>query len=319
MLLLVGVAFYRFCFKTGGPISAAGKGVVITGAASGIGLAITKELMTNARYRGVHVYATDASQRSMDENLGPLKAASEQSGGSRLTVLSLDVTKQEDVTRVREAVEANGDFFAVVNNAGVANGYPRKLRPDGSTAMVFQGVDELEVPDVYHIWDINVFGVLRVTREFMKILPPNGAVVSIASIAGLFSGPFFGYYAMTKHAIVSLMDSLRRENLSTAFRFVTICPGFVRTPLLSLLNDLQFDEAHSRHAKTAEARMTTNRVRLHEKSQSPEHVAQVICGQAIFRHHPVPIILIDRPIARFIYRLLSIAPARFSDLLMRFI
>jgi NAD(P)-dependent dehydrogenase (short-subunit alcohol dehydrogenase family) len=317
------LAGYRYCYGVGRRISAAGKGVVITGAASGIGLATVQELLTNPQYQGVHVYATDFNEPLLQQNLAPLQLELQRQPGSgatptKLTLLKMDVCNEEEIRQVREQVMANGDFFALVNNAGIGTVFPPK--PDHQPTpeqprppLIFQGVDEMKLADGYRIFDINIFGVIRCTHEFMKIIPPAGAIVSVASIAGLLSGPYFGYYALSKFAVVAYMDGLRRECHRTAMRFVTICPGFVQTPLLQFLDQIEFDPARSRHAEHATAFFNRSRQQLHP--QSPQNVAVAICDQALFRDRPLPIIVVDKPFFRAFWWILRLAPTRVVDFL----
>ncbi|MBN2152322.1 MAG: SDR family oxidoreductase, partial [Candidatus Lokiarchaeota archaeon] len=180
------------------------KTVLVTGAASGIGRCIVDALTE----RGDRVVACD-----MDA--GALKALE---GRDDIKTVVMDVTKQSDVDVAVEAVRQSGwRLDGLVNNAGVALGGP---------------LVELRDEVMQKQFDVNVFGVFRVTKAFFPLLlETKGRVVIMGSISGHFTAPFVGPYSMTKRAMEGYADALRRELDPLGMHVSIIEPGDVKTPL----------------------------------------------------------------------------------------
>eukprot|EP00210_Caulerpa_lentillifera_P003738 g3571.t1 len=182
------------------------KTVVITGCSTGIGEDVTKLLVK----KGWTVFAgvrkeTDAERlRNMDPNIKPL---------------ILDVTKQDQVDaafeQVRIAVGEEG-LDALVNNAGLAILGPSEFFP---------------VSEFQKQYDINVFGLVRVTQAAMPLLRMGkpGRVVNISSMAPTMNMPFGGLYCATKGAVDSFSECFRREVMKWGIKVSVIKPGPVKT------------------------------------------------------------------------------------------
>lgn len=160
------------------------KAVLVTGATSGIGLKIAQRLADN----GYFVYAGARKQADMDR-LNKMK---------NFQAVRLDVTKQDDIDTAVKTIRKGGrGLYAVVNNAGVAIGGP---------------LTEVEESELHWLFDVNVYGVYRVTQAFAPmVIEEKGRIVNIGSISGILSGTFFGQYSMSKHAIEAYTDSLANE------------------------------------------------------------------------------------------------------------
>jgi len=174
------------------------RSVLVTGANSGIGLAITQYLTA----RGFHVYGTARK----DEDLKTLNAM------PNVTAVKLDVTKQADVDAAAKFVADQGrGLYAVVNNAGVA------------------AVGELTaVSDQDVLWqhDVNVMGPLRVNRAFVPMLKQSkGRTAIIGSLSGFITGPSGGAYSMTKFATEAYTDTLAMELKDSGVTVGIIDPG----------------------------------------------------------------------------------------------
>ncbi len=124
----------------------------------------------------------------------------------------LDVTIQEEVNAAVETIrEAGRGLYGLVNNAGVASGGP---------------LIEIDEADVRWLFDVNVFGVLKVTQAFAPlIINSKGRIVTIGSISGI--GTWFGGgdYTMSKHAIEAFSDTLAMEMASFGVKVSVIQPG----------------------------------------------------------------------------------------------
>jgi NADP-dependent 3-hydroxy acid dehydrogenase YdfG len=184
----------------------AGKPVVITGAASGIGRALARRLSG----LGSPVAIADV------DSAGLQKTAASLSG----SVLSrvLDVRDAEDQLQFAAEVRAwlPAPLAGVFNNAGVAVG-----------SSVLAAVPE----DDQWLWDINFHGVVNGTRAFLPILAEqdSGAMVNTSSVFGLMGIPYQSAYCASKFAVRGFTDSLRQELRGTGVRAVTVYPGGIKT------------------------------------------------------------------------------------------
>jgi NAD(P)-dependent dehydrogenase (short-subunit alcohol dehydrogenase family) len=171
--------------------------VLVTGAASGLGAALTSAF----RARGDKVLATDVT------------------GGD----LTLDITSDEDWAAALEHVEGTwGGLDMLVNNAGVAGGG----RLDVAT------MDEWE-----WITNINLFGVVRGTRTFVPLFKRqrSGHIVNIASLAGLVHPAGMASYNAVKAGVVALTETTGHELAGYGVRASVVCPSYFRTNLMSSL------------------------------------------------------------------------------------
>ncbi|MFJ1759230.1 SDR family NAD(P)-dependent oxidoreductase [Amycolatopsis sp. NPDC088138] len=188
------------------PRSLAGRPVVITGAASGIGRALATRLSA----LGSPVALADVDEAG-------LKATA---SGLRGTVLTrvLDVRDAADQLRFADEVRAwlPAPLAAVFNNAGVA-----------VTSTVLDAVPE----DDDWLHDINFRGVVHGTRAFLPVLAEQGegAIVNTSSVFGLAGMPYQSAYCAAKFAVRGFTDSLRHELRGTGVRAITVHPGGITT------------------------------------------------------------------------------------------
>ncbi|NPU68738.1 SDR family oxidoreductase [Bradyrhizobium sp. 83012] len=190
------------------------KVILITGASSGIGAGIARELAaTGARLL--------LGARRLDR-LEALAAELRAAGGTA-EVRALDVTSRADVAAFAEAARAMwGHVDVMINNAGVM-----PLSP-----MAAMKVDEWD-----RMVDVNIKGVLN---GIAAVLPGmlargSGHVINIASIGALQVVPTAAVYCATKHAVRAISDGLRQEN--ETLRVTCIHPGVVESELASTITD----------------------------------------------------------------------------------
>lgn len=194
-----------------------GKVAVVTGASSGIGFGIAKELAQ----QGVSVVL--ASQNA--ERLARAEAELASSGADLLAVPT-DVEKKEEVERLAErTLERFGGVHILVNNAGVyAPGYLWEIREE----------------DWEWVLGVNLWGTIHGLRAFVPHLleQEEAHVVNVSSAAGLMTTPCHSPYTATKHAIVGISKGLRAEfAMKQANIGVTlVCPGGVATNINSQLD-----------------------------------------------------------------------------------
>jgi NAD(P)-dependent dehydrogenase (short-subunit alcohol dehydrogenase family) len=180
------------------------KSVLVTGAASGIGRCIVEYL----HRRGDHVFACDVNEQGL-ANLQRLEG---------VTPIKMDVTKLDDIHRAVQFIrdEAN-HLTGLVNNAGIGIGGP---------------LVELPEEYLYRQFEVNVFGVVKVTKAFFPLLLQNrGRIVIMGSISGFFTAPFVGPYSMSKRAMEGYADALRRELDPLGIKVSIVEPGNVKTPI----------------------------------------------------------------------------------------
>lgn len=180
------------------------KAVLVTGASSGIGRKITERLAAD----GYFVYAGARK----DEDLRELDAI------ENVDSIRLDVTKPEDIAAAVQAVRSAGrGLHGLVNNAGVA---------------VVGPLTEAKMQDLDWMFDVNVYGPVRVTQAFAPlILESGGRITTISSIAGILSSPTFGAYSMSKHAVEAFGDSLAAELEPRGVRVSLVEPGAFRSEI----------------------------------------------------------------------------------------
>jgi NAD(P)-dependent dehydrogenase (short-subunit alcohol dehydrogenase family) len=168
-----------------------GKVAVVTGAASGIGLALSERFAAE----GMKVVLADIEQEALDRAVGKLREMSEDALG-----VVTDVSRAKDVDALAEkTLEAFGAVHVVCNNAGVMKG----------------GIS-WEAPLEDYAWHlaVNLWGVIHGIRSFVPIMlerEVEGHVVNTSSQCGLMCGPYSAAYTASKHAVVALSECLYHE------------------------------------------------------------------------------------------------------------
>ena len=185
-----------------------GKTVVITGTSTGIGRACVERLAKE----GWTVYAgvrKDADAESLRQEVA----------GDVRPVL-LDVTDTERIVAfAKELTDELGGrgLDALVNNAGVAEGGP---------------IEALSDADWRWHFDVNVFGLVNMTRELLPLLrAAKGRVVNVGSIAGRVAGPMLGPYNAGKHAVEAISETLRFEVEDFGMHVSCVEPGTIATAI----------------------------------------------------------------------------------------
>lgn len=188
------------------------KVAVVTGAASGIGLALANALGA----AGCRVVLADVQEDA-------LTAAAEQVGALGVDTLSLvtDVSKADDVAALAAATtEHFGGVHVVCNNAGVS----------GSGDPWFGGIETWE-----WVMGVNFWGVVHGVRAFLPhlVMGGGGHIVNTASIAGLYPG-FAPAYDASKHAVVAMTEGLYTtvQSAGLPVGVSCLCPGWVKTGII---------------------------------------------------------------------------------------
>ncbi|XP_055913017.1 farnesol dehydrogenase-like [Eupeodes corollae] len=193
---------------------------VVTGASSGIGEAIAKDLVT----AGLRVVALGRRQERLDKNRSKLSADLQK----RYFPRKCDVSNEEDVKQTFEWIEKTlGGTDILVNNAGI-------VRPGNLVDMDSTFLDE--------VISTNIKGLVYCTQAAFRSMKGrnfNGHIVHINSIAGhsvpyTEPGSSFNIYPPTKFAVTAINETLRREfnDFGTKIKTTSVSPGLVRTEIL---------------------------------------------------------------------------------------
>lgn len=193
---------------------------VVTGGASGIGLATARLLAA----RGAEVAVLDLDPSGVPQPLLALKA---------------DVTYDTSVrAAIREAAEQLGGLDILVNNAGIGAAGTVEDNPDGQW---------------HHVLDVNVLGMVRTTRAALPHLrrSTRAAVVNTCSIAATAGLPQRAVYSASKGAVLSLTLAMAADHVREGIRVNCVNPGTADTPWVSRLLDAADDSEAERAALNA--------------------------------------------------------------------
>ena len=183
------------------------KVVLITGTAYGIGKS-TAELLID---KGHIVYGGDIL---VEENL-----YLNDIGG---TALEMDVTNQEHIDKaINQIISEQGRVDVLVNNAGLG---------------VYGAIEDVSMEDIYYQYDVNLFGLARVTKAVLPHMreKESGLIINISSVLGETYGPLAGWYLSTKHALEGWSDALRVELKEFDIDVVVVQPGAINTNFLNV-------------------------------------------------------------------------------------
>lgn len=186
---------------------------VVTGAASGIGLAIVEAFV----HEGMRVAMAD-----LDEDQLSSHAARLRDGGADVLAVPADVRDPGSVDAVgRSVLERFGALHVAVNNAGVVGG--------GNSW-------EIPLEEWHRVIDVDLWGVIHGVRTFVPLILASGEdghVVNVASMAAVLALPRLAPYTVAKHGVLALTDVLRAEldGLGAAVGASVVMPGMVKTAM----------------------------------------------------------------------------------------
>lgn len=189
--------------------------VVVTGAGSGIGKAMAERFAAE----GMKVVMADVEGPALDAAAREL-----EDKGALVTPVLTDVSKAESVEALaRRAFDEFGEVHLLCNNAGVG----------GGTGLSW----DCTLADWQWVMGVNLWGVIHGVKFFLPRMIEQGTeahIVNTASLAGLVSGPGLAIYRVTKHAVVSLSETLFHElKLAGSQVHVSVlCPGWVNTKIM---------------------------------------------------------------------------------------
>ena len=240
--------------------------VLVTGASTGIGRYTVERLAA----AGYFVYAGARKAKDIEE-LNNIE---------NIMAVRLDVTKQDEIDAAVELIRNEGrGLWGVVNNAGVN---------------VVAPLIEADISEIQFLFDVNVYGVFRVTKAFAPlIIESQGRIVNISSISGFLSGSGYGMYAASKHAVEAMSDALRREMSELGVNVVAVEPGnfaseigFTRCKRRLADTDAEpyvyFEERRQQMLATCKERIEAG---IENEGTPPDAVAATV-QQALFDEEP---------------------------------
>ncbi len=236
--------------------------VLITGATAGIG----RETALHLANQGQEVFASGRREDA-------LRSLEAESAG-RIKGIAFDVTDPAAIDAARKQIEAETSGYGLdvlVNNAGYGQGGP---------------LEQLSDAELRAQYDVNVFGLMAVTRAFLPQMRERGRgrIINVGSVAGSIALPFLGAYASTKHAVQGLSESLRRELRPHGVEVIVIRPGAIRTEFGQGEADGMeaFAGAESPYGQQVKTFMKWHG-QLHPRAPKPSVVAEAIYHAATSR------------------------------------
>ena len=182
--------------------------ILVTGAGSGIGAGLAEEL---AR-AGHHLIVSDVQAEAAREVAARISAQ----GGSSEAV-ALDVTRDESVARAMSSLSRPVEVL--VNNAGLQHVAP---------------LEQFEIERWNHLIQVMLTGVARLTRAVLPSMREQGfgRIINVGSIHSLVASPYKSAYVAAKHGLVGFAKVIALETAETDITINTICPSYVKTPLV---------------------------------------------------------------------------------------
>ncbi|HEY3833855.1 MAG TPA: SDR family NAD(P)-dependent oxidoreductase [Acidimicrobiia bacterium] len=237
-----------------------GRVAVVTGGASGIGLALAHRFGR----AGMKVVLGDVEAPALERAVAELASV-----GVDATGVPCDVTDPAQMDALaRAALDAHGAVHVFCNNAGVGGGGLSWEAPLSTWEWVL---------------GVNLWGVIHGVRTFVPILlqQDESHIVNTASVAGLTAAPFMGPYNASKHAVVAISETLHHELALTGARtrVSVLCPGWVNTGIATSernrpahLTVQEATDADAAQAETMRGMLQT----MIESGMSPDRVADQV-------------------------------------------
>jgi meso-butanediol dehydrogenase / (S,S)-butanediol dehydrogenase / diacetyl reductase len=183
---------------------------IVTGGASGIGLATVRRLASE----GAKVVLADINERHLDDANAQLKA--EGCRDALTSVCNVGVEEQVEAT-VNAAYDRFHRLDIVVNNAGL---------------MTFKPIAELTGDEWKRVLDVDLLGAFYFIKHAFLRMQPGGAIVNVSSIHAIETSPLVAPYAAAKAALLSLTRTAAIEGKPKGIRVNAVLPGAIDTPML---------------------------------------------------------------------------------------
>lgn len=186
------------------------KAVIVTGGASGIGLATARRFARE----GARVVVADLHAAKAHESAAAAKAE----GAVDAFGFECDVSNEQQVdATIHATLERFGTVDVIVNNAGL---------------MIFRPLQEVTTTDWQRILGVDLLGAFYFIRQAFLHMPHGGAVVNVSSVHAIETTPLVAPYATAKAAVLSLTRSAAIEGAPKGIRVNAVLPGAIDTPML---------------------------------------------------------------------------------------
>ena len=234
-----------------------GKVALVTGAARGIGKAISIQLAKE----GAQVIATDINEDDLGETYDELIGV-----GNKCLILKLDVTNQDSVdSAVKNIIDEFSSIDILVNNAGTIGA---------------RGWEERDVPDESD-WDaiyaVNLKGMVKITEAVIPTMKSNrrGKIINMSSITGRLGTVTSPPYGVSKAGVINLTQAWALEFAEFSINVNAICPGLLWTPMWQrIANRWSLDEEKWKGYTPREIFDATIKDRIPlQREQTPEDIA----------------------------------------------
>ncbi len=189
-----------------------GKGALITGGASGIGLAMAQAFAA----RGMRIVLCDRDAATLET-----AAASLRADGAQVLAIHLDVCDRAAWQAAAQATRAFGPLHVVCANAGIS---PAGTPLSETTPQAWDRIIAINLT--------GVFNTVHATAPLIKEHGEGGHVVLTSSMAGMLAASAIGDYAVTKFGVAAMGEALRAELAPLTIGVSVLCPGVVATPLV---------------------------------------------------------------------------------------
>lgn len=240
------------------------KVAIVTGASSGFGAVITKQL----EQEGYYIYAMARRMELLE------KLSSEN-----VEAVKLDVTSTDEVNQaIEKIISAKGRIDLLVNNAGY--GY-------------YSTIEEAKIEDVQYQFDVNFFGIMRLTQAVLPHMRRQlyGMIINLSSVVGLIATPVTGYYSATKHAVEAFSDALRMETSQYGIKTVLIEPGIIKTEFdstaLSTLQNSHDNPAYDDMVDTSAKAIAKAYAKAPKASIMARTIHRIVNSRFTFKRYPV--------------------------------
>jgi len=200
----------------------AGKVVVITGAASGMGAASAKLLASE----GATIIGGDVNAERLETVAHEVQAA----GGKMVTLVGDISTKEGANALIAKATEGEGRLDVLVNNAGIMDN--------------FEGVAKVEDQVWHRVMSVNLYAPMALSRAAVQWMKEHGggAIVNVASAAGVGGGAAGAAYTASKHGVVGLTKNTAIAYAPAGIRCNAIIVGGVATNIMESINQEKIDQ-----------------------------------------------------------------------------
>ncbi|GAB2622437.1 short-chain dehydrogenase/reductase [Paractinoplanes abujensis] len=235
------------------------KTVLVTGASSGMGKAAAVKLLAE----GHTVYAVARRVERMRDL--------EQKGA---VVVAVDVTRDEDVVRLVERIEAeHGAVDVLVNNAGFG---------------LYGAVEDITLDEARHQFEVNLFALARLTQLVLPGMRKqrSGTIVNMSSMGGKVYTPLGAWYHATKHAVEGWSDSLRLELAPLGVSVVVIEPGIIDTEFGDVVAGPMLERSGTGAYAELARKVADGTSRSYSRGATPPSVIADVIARAIVARRP---------------------------------